>query len=375
MAGIYLHIPFCKQACYYCDFHFSTNSSYTDAMVAAMAKELKLQQHYLSEAEVNTIYFGGGTPSLLSKDQITLLLNEIYQHYPIGADPEITLEANPDDLSRDKLTQLKACGINRLSIGVQSFDDVQLAFMNRAHTAKEALQSINDARTLGFDNITIDLIYGIPNSSLNDWASNLAQAVALKVPHISAYCLTIEPGTVFGHRQQKKQLTPLQEDVTAEQFELLVKTLDENGYDHYEVSNFCLPGMHSRHNSNYWKFQKYLGVGPSAHSFDLSTRQFNIKNNHLYISKIDQDIIPCQVESLTDKDKANEYLLTSLRTSWGCDLHFLKDRFNIDLLKSQSEKLNDYLEKKLIVKSNNVIFLTTHGRLVADKIIEDFFIL
>lgn len=375
MAGIYLHIPFCKKACYYCDFHFSTNTSYIDAMVRAISRELKLQKNYLKGENINTIYFGGGTPSLLNKGQIDLLLSEIYAHFKVTGSPEITMEANPDDLTGDKVAMIKSCGINRLSIGIQSFDDRQLSFMNRVHTAREAIASIGLAKSSGIDNITIDLIYGLPGSSLESWKNNLEQALALEVPHVSAYCLTIEPGTVFGHRHKNNKLNPLAEDIVAQQFEAMVQVLSESGYVHYEVSNFCLPGMYSQHNSNYWKYKKYLGVGPGAHSFDLVSRQANIRNNHLYISAIEKSTIPCQVEKLTSKDKANEYLLTSLRTHWGCDLHFLKSRFKVDFARTHRTSIDKYKQKGLMTEKDGVIVLTTRGMLVADSIIQAFFIL
>ena len=348
---------------------------YIDTMVHAIALELKLQRNYLQREEINTIYFGGGTPSLLSGEQISLLLSEIYRHYNVNNTPEITFEANPDDLTYDKLALIKSCGINRLSIGIQSFDDRQLLFMNRAHTSREALASINLAKSLDLENITVDLIYGLPNSSLISWKNDLAQAIELKIPHISAYCLTIEPRTVFGHLHKKNKFYPLEDEIIANQFELLVEMLNESGYVHYEVSNFCLPGRYSQHNSNYWRFKKYLGVGPSAHSFDLISRQANIKNNHLYIANVNKGIVPCEVERLTNKDKANEYLLTSLRTHWGCDLHFLKTQFKIDLLETHSKTIDEYKGKGLITEKNGVIFLTTDGKLLADNIIQTFFIL
>lgn len=375
MAGIYVHIPFCKKACHYCDFHFSTNTGYINAMIEAIARELKLQKNYLQDEDINTIYFGGGTPSLLNKRQINLILSEIYTNYHVTDSPEITLEANPDDLTYDKMAAVKSCGINRLSIGVQSFDDKQLSFMNRAHTAREAIESIRTAKSSGLNNITIDLMYGLPNSTLDSWTSDLAQAMALMVPHISAYCLTIEPRTVFGHRHKNKKLNPPEENMVADQFELLVRTLNENGYLHYEISSFCLPDMYSQHNNNYWKFKKYLGVGPSAHSFDGNSRQANFANNHLYLSKINEGAIPCQVEKLTLKDKANEYLLTSLRTHWGCDLYFLKNQFKVNLSKTHAKTIDKYIDAGLIIEKNGVIYLTTRGKLVADNIIRDFFIL
>ena len=374
MAGIYVHIPFCIFSCYYCDFHFSTNMRYVDAMIQAIAMELKMQKDYLAGEQVQTIYFGGGTPSLLNKAQINLLLSEIYQHYNVCDSPEITIETNPDDLTYDKLALVKAIGFNRLSIGVQSFDDSQLSFMNRAHTASEALESIRLAKSVGLDDITIDLIYGIPNTNLESWRDNLAQAIELKIPHISAYCLTIEPGTVFGHRYRKNKLLPLDEDLIVSQFELLVKMLSENGYVHYEISNFCLPGRYSQHNSNYWKLQKYLGVGPSAHSFNLDSRQASISNNHSYIATIRKGKVPSQIEKLTDKDKANEYLLTGLRTHWGCNLHFLKREFQIDLQATHAATIDKYTGEGLIEQKNGVISLTTRGKILADSIIQDFFI-
>lgn len=283
MAGIYLHIPFCKQACYYCNFHFSTSLAQKDAMVQAILREIQLQQNYLDGLAVSSIYFGGGTPSILPEEDLQALLQALHQHFNITPDAEITLEANPDDLTAAKLAALKAAGINRLSIGVQSFHEEDLQWMNRAHNSQQATQCITLAQAAGFENITIDLIYGGPTLSDEGWAANVQQAIALKVPHLSCYALTVEAGTALDHFIKKKKMAAVDTDKAARHFEQLMQWMQAAGYEHYEISNFALPGWHSRHNSSYWQGKSYLGIGPSAHSFNGTSRQWNIANNTAYI--------------------------------------------------------------------------------------------
>jgi oxygen-independent coproporphyrinogen III oxidase len=373
MAGIYLHIPFCKQACYYCDFHFSTNLSAKNELIAAMRREITLQASYLNEP-VRTIYFGGGTPSLASDEELASLLNEIYSSFQVTGDAEITLEANPDDLTPEKLQHLKQIGINRLSVGIQSFDDPVLKFLNRAHDGPSGSRCIHDARAAGFDNISIDLIYAIPSQPLKQWVENVRTAINLRPEHISAYSLTIEEKTVFGRWAQKGKMQSPDEIESAEQLEMLIDLLESAGYEHYEISNFALPGYYSRHNSSYWRQQKYVGIGPSAHSFNGLTRQYNVANNYQYIKSIREGEVPSSIEILTRLDHINDYLLTTLRTSWGSDLNTLQVQFNYDLLNERKAYIQQLINGKLAVIEDGALKLTKQGRFVADKIASDLFV-
>lgn len=370
MAGLYFHIPFCKQACYYCDFHFSTDSTGLQPMVEAMITELDLQIDYLDGQIVNTLYFGGGTPSLLSGEEIEKLLHKGHSLFKI-ASPEVTLEANPDDLSSEMLNSLKSAGINRLSIGIQSFQNDILQYLNRAHDAGTARQCLEDTRVAGFNNVSIDLIYGIPGLSMDRWKQTLEEVLQFSPEHISTYALTIEERTVFGNWQKKGKLKAVDEETEAGQFEMLMDILSNAGYRHYEISNFCKPGFISQHNSSYWKRVPYLGIGPSAHSYNGSSRQYNIRNNALYVRSIQQETIPFEKEILSDINKINEYILTSLRTDWGCDLDFLHTSLKDDLLTRRRDYLNQIIAQGLISKEINILRLTRKGKLLADKIAGD----
>jgi oxygen-independent coproporphyrinogen III oxidase len=370
LAGIYIHIPFCKQACHYCDFHFSTNVSQVDRLVSCLNKEIEIQKDYLTES-VETIYFGGGTPSLLNKDHIMSIMAKINAVYDVRPDAEITLEANPDDLSEVKLLELKAAGINRLSIGVQSFDDEVLKFLNRAHDHNQAYESIELTRKVGFDNVTVDLIYGIPDRSHDLWENDLKKLISLNPDHISAYCLTIEPKTAFGNWLKKGKLKAVEDDYSAQQFDIMVEMLENAGYEQYEVSNFCKPTYHSKHNTAYWQQKSYLGIGPSAHSYNLVSRQYNVSNNQKYINALEEGKVPNDTEVLTKEDNINDYLLTTLRTKWGTNLNELKlmgysiDKRYIDkLILGENAKISD-----------NHLILTRKGRLLADQISADLFII
>jgi len=372
MAGLYIHIPFCKQACYYCDFHFSTSLDLQDALVNALCIELEMQKNYLGSEPLDTIYFGGGTPSLLAKHHFEKLVNAIHKNFP-AHEPEVTLEANPDDLSKENLVGLKDIGINRLSIGIQSFDDAILTFLHRAHSAVDAIRSLELARQAGFDNISIDLIYAIPGQDDHVWKKNIGKAIAIAPEHISAYSLTIEEKTVFGH-QRKKGIFPVEtEEAAANQMQILMDELGNAGFDQYEISNFSKPGFYSRHNSSYWQQKKYLGIGPSAHSYNGLTRQSNINNNPLYIQSITQGKIPCQLEVLTRANKINEYLFTTLRTSWGCNLNYLQAQLGYDLVKENHESLALLLKYEYISLKNDIMKLTQTGKFLADKIASDLF--
>ncbi|MBX2964781.1 MAG: radical SAM family heme chaperone HemW [Cyclobacteriaceae bacterium] len=374
MAGLYLHIPFCKQACYYCDFHFSTNREFRKEMVDSIIKEVQLQQNYLKGEPVNTIYFGGGTPSLLPAQEIGLLLNSIKSVYPVNPEAEITLEANPDDLHKDYVDAIRNEGINRLSIGIQSFHDDLLRFMNRAHDCTTALRAVDDARYGGFTNISIDLIYNIPGQDDARWKQDIEQALSLKPEHISCYSLTIEPQTVFGKWSVTGKLTPPSDDAAAHHLEILMNMLHHAGYEHYEISNFALPGFYSKHNSSYWKQENYLGVGPGAHSYNQKTRQYNVRNNHRYLKAIAQGSVPAETEILSEENKINEYILTTLRTQWGTNLAELKQKHGYDLINQNHVYIQGLIAQGLAVINNSVLTLTRKGKFLADKIASDLFI-
>lgn len=374
MPGLYLHIPFCKQACHYCDFHFSTNQSQKLEVSKAIARELDLQKGYLTNTHLDTVYFGGGTPSLLSRDEFGHLFSSIQRNFTLHPSAEVTLEANSDDLSDDKLIVLKEVGINRLSIGIQSFSDSVLKFLNRAHDSELAVSSMRIARAAGFANISADLIYAIPGQDATTWERNIRMTIDLEPEHISAYALTIEEKTAFGGWQKKGKLKPVDEDLAASDFETLVSLLTGAGYEHYEVSNFCKPGFHSRHNSSYWRQEHYLGVGPSAHSYNGVSRQFNIGNNALYQKAIGESRIPYELELLSSEDMINEFVFTSLRTGWGCDLAKLKQKFGYDLAHIRGDYIHQLIDQKLATQNQSVLQLTTKGFLLADKIAADLFI-
>ncbi|MBW8685852.1 radical SAM family heme chaperone HemW [Chitinophaga rhizophila] len=373
MAGIYLHIPFCKQACYYCNFHFSTSLAQQPAMVQQILREITLQRDYLSGAPVSSIYFGGGTPSMLPQTDIEILLQTLRDTFPVQPDAEITLEANPDDLSPEKLQALFAAGINRLSIGIQSFYEADLRWMNRAHNSQQALQCIINAKAAGFNNLTIDLIYGGPTLTDEAWASNVQQAIDLGVQHLSCYALTVEPGTALDQFIRKKKVAAVDTDKAARHFEQLMQWTAKAGYEHYEISNFALPGWHSRHNSSYWQGQPYLGLGPSAHSFNGHSRQWNIANNSLYIKSMQQDKVPFELEELTPVMMINEYIMTTLRTSQGCILPVVEERFGRQKRETLEQLSRQFISKGWMIRHNDTLILTPEGRLFADGIASDLF--
>lgn len=375
MAGLYIHIPFCAQACHYCDFHFSTNLATRTEIIKAIVLEIEIQHNYLQASTISTVYLGGGTPSLLTEIELKMIFDSIRKNFSVEPGAEITLEANPDDLTFEKLCMLKDVGINRLSIGIQSFDDRILKYLNRAHNSLAAQQCVADARRAGFNNISIDLIYAIDGQDDLLWMENIKQGMDLEPNHISSYSLTIENKTVFGKWSAMGKLNPVSDDRAATQFELLMETLERNGFEHYEISNFCKPGFRSQHNSNYWRQEKYLGVGPSAHSYNGESRQFNINNNNAYLKSMKTGKIPFESEVLTREDKVNEYLLTCLRTSWGCDLNKIKSDFDYDILHDQSLYLKNLVDKNLGAFDGAVLKLTKQGKLLADKISSDLFLL
>ncbi|UZH54141.1 radical SAM family heme chaperone HemW [Salinimicrobium tongyeongense] len=371
MAGIYVHIPFCKQACHYCDFHFSTSVKKKPEMVGAICKELLLRKQEIS-GDVETIYFGGGTPSLLSAEELQQIFQVIHSNFTVVGNAEITLEANPDDLSEEKLKMLAASSVNRLSIGVQSFFKEDLKLMNRAHNANEALESIRLSKHY-FDNISIDLIYGIPGMSNDRWQENLQIALDLNVPHISSYALTVEPKTALKSLIEKGKVAPVEEELAKEQYEIMINRLSAAGFDNYEFSNFEKPGFFSRNNTAYWFGKPYLGIGPSAHSFDGFQRKWNISNNTLYIKALQKGEIPAEVEELSVADRYNELVMTRLRTSWGISVDEVERSFG--------KKYKDYLlreaarliEDKLLDWSDNRLQVSKKGKFLSDGIAAELF--
>lgn len=376
MSAIYIHIPFCKQACYYCDFHFSTSTALKSQMVEAICREIVLQKDYLSEKQLKTIYFGGGTPSLLSEGELGQILDTIHHYFSVEESAEITVEANPDDLTKEKIHTLQKAGINRLSIGIQSFYEPHLKFMHRAHNAHEAEHCVKKAQDAGIINLSIDLIYAIPFENHTILYDDLAKAIALNVPHLSAYCLTIEPKTVLGKWQKTGKIPLIDEEFAAQQFEILIETLTRHGYEHYEISNFAKPNHYSRHNTNYWKTGSYLGIGASAHSYNGESRQYNAANNTLYIKAIAANTIPFEKEILSTTDHINEYLMTSLRTMWGCDALFLQKKYNYAIFedKQNLKKIMDYQANHLLLITDNQLILTAKGKLLADEIAGSLFV-
>ncbi|WP_341216067.1 radical SAM family heme chaperone HemW [uncultured Wocania sp.] len=353
MSAIYIHIPFCKQACFYCDFHFSTSLKKKDELIQALVKELELRKEELKNQSIETIYFGGGTPSLLSIDELQLLIDSVYKNYSVIENPEITLEANPDDLSNKRINELTNTQINRLSIGIQSFFEDDLKSMNRAHNANEAKTCLQEA-TKHFDNITIDLIYGIPNMSLEKWNENLEIAFRFGVNHISSYALTVEPKTALDSFIKKGTYPPIDENLALQHFNHLVEKTNEQGFVHYEISNFGKPNYFSKHNTSYWQGKPYIGIGPSAHSFSKTQRSWNVSNNSKYIQSIQNNKLPNTVETLSVKDQYNEYIMTGLRTIWGVSLYKVETDFGKEYLTHLNKTSEKFIEKKLLVIANEV---------------------
>lgn len=373
MAGIYLHIPFCKKACLYCNFHFSTSLQFKNELVEALLKEIKIRKDYAGKEKIDTIYLGGGTPSLLTPAELNAIFHALRHYFPVDAHAEITLEANPDDIDFHKLKRWQAAGINRLSIGVQSFFNEHLAWMNRAHTASQAVHSIKLAQEQGFHNITIDLIYGIPGLSDEQWEQNVEKATSLGIPHLSCYALTVEPKTALENMIRKHKVQAVNSEDQARQFHLLLSWMEEVRYEHYEISNFAAPGYRSRHNSSYWQGKTYLGIGPSAHSFDGRTRQWNIANNALYIKSLEQQTLPFEEEILTPDQQLNEYIMIGLRTIEGISLEKVEEMSGaaeVLRLQNQSKK---YISAGKMQTDHNRLYLTREGKLFADGIAADLF--
>lgn len=373
MAGIYIHIPYCRQRCYYCDFHSSTFLKNMPGFLDALKKEIELEKDYLSGERIHTIYFGGGTPSVLNAKEVDAIIQQISQYHEISPSAEITLECNPDDLNLEYIQQLAASKINRLSIGIQSFDDRQLKAMNRRHSAQQAITVVKDCQDVGFNNISIDLIYGLPGMSLKVWQQNIQKALDLKVQHISAYHLTFEKGTVFSHQLKKGNLKEIDEENSNLQFDRLIDLTGSAGFEHYEISNFALPGMYSQHNSNYWKQVKYLGLGPAAHSFDQTSRHWNVSHNNKYIVGIMAGKPNRETEHIDKTTRYNEYLMTSLRTVWGVDLEYLMHEFGEPHTIRFEKSFRKYIDQGKAIQEGNFCKLTRDGFFISDKIISDLF--
>jgi len=383
MSGIYIHIPFCKQACHYCDFHFSTSMKKKDEMVLALAKEIRIRKKEFENEVIETIYFGGGTPSILQISDLRFLIDEVYKNFTVAENPEITLEANPDDLSKERIIELSKSPINRLSIGIQSFFEEDLTMMNRAHNSAEAKKCLEEA-TKYFDNISIDLIYGIPDSSQNGkqakqmsnekWKQNIETALSFGIPHISSYALTVEPKTALHKLIQTGKIAQPKDEVAEEHFQILVEMLEKNGFIHYELSNFGKENYFSKNNSAYWLGKKYIGIGPSAHSYDGISRSWNISNNTIYLKSLEENKLPCETEILSKADRYNEYIMTGLRTIWGVSLDRIENEFGTTYLEYLTNQAQKFLEDNLLSIEENVLKATKKGKFLTDGMASDLFL-
>jgi oxygen-independent coproporphyrinogen III oxidase len=374
MAGIYIHIPFCRKACHYCDFHFSTQTNTMNDMVAAICRELDQQKTFLDKAIISTIYFGGGTPSLLPMKALQQIVTSIRSNFSITKDAEISFEVNPDDIHQLQLENWLAAGINRLSIGVQSFQQADLDWMNRAHTAQQSLQSIDWVSQAGFTNFSIDLIYGSVTLTNDQWKENLALVDAKNIPHLSAYALTVEPKTALAKQIQQDKIADVNPEKQAKHFTILSNWASKNGYTHYEISNLAKPGFYSKHNTNYWKGVPYLGIGPSAHSFNGKKRSWNISNNAMYIQGIKNDLPIYEEEVLTDVQRVNEYIMTALRTIEGINLDKIRSQLGEDSVNRILRSAQKAIHGKLISKEADILTLTEEGKFLADGIAADLFL-
>lgn len=374
MSGIYIHIPFCKQACHYCDFHFSTSMKKKEEMVQALVKEMQMRKSEFENETVETIYFGGGTPSVLSDEELAFLIDAVYANFKVAENPEITMEANPDDLSDERIVELAGSRINRLSIGIQSFFENDLKMMNRAHNAEEAKKSLETA-TRYFDNISIDLIYGIPGMTNEMWKQNIETALSFGIPHISSYALTVEPKTALKKLIQTGKVSEPKDEVAQEHFMILVEMLQQHGFIHYELSNFGKPDYFSKNNSAYWLGKKYIGIGPSAHSYDGISRSWNIANNPIYLKEIEVGKLPSEVEILTANDRYNEYIMTGLRTIWGVSLNRIQKEFGEEVLQYLQKQSEKFIADGLLAVEKNILKTTPKGKFLADGIASDLFLI
>jgi len=371
MAGIYLHIPFCKTRCIYCDFYSTTRSEIKDRYVSALCKELQIRKSYLGNEPVETIYFGGGTPSQLSRQDFEKIFSTIKKEFNLEQCNEITLEANPDDLSPEYIKELSPLPFNRISIGIQTFNEQTLRLLKRRHTAEQAIRAVKECRLAGFQNISIDLMYGLPGETAESWKADLEQAISLNVEHISAYHLIYEEGTPLYEMLLKHKVEEADEESSVDFFALMIKYLTQTGFQHYEISNFCMPDKYSRHNSSYWTGKKYLGCGPSAHSFDGSTRQWNVSSLDQYIDAIEKGIPVVEIEELSITTRYNDFVITSLRTMWGLSLNRLKEEFGIELKQYCLDNAKAYLDTGKLELRNNTLFLSKDGIFISDGIMSD----
>lgn len=374
MAGIYIHIPFCKKACHYCNFHFSTSLQKAPDVIKAIQKEIELRAGETQE-EIKTIYFGGGTPSLVDADAIASILEHLQRHFKINQAAEITLEANPDDITFSKANQWKKTGINRFSLGIQSFSDENLEWMNRAHNAKQSTEAIEIIRAAGFENMSIDLIYGTPGQSASSWINDIETAVKLKIPHLSCYALTVEDKTALQHLIEKGEKQEVNPDEQAERFIMLMNKLESAGYHHYEISNFAKPGLESKHNSAYWDGSTYIGLGPSAHSFDGKKRKWNVSNNMAYIQGIQNNSVVSEEEILTQKDRINEYCMTAIRRSEGIEKLKLQSLGGDEVLHAISEMIQQHVVSRKVIETDEGWRLSNEGKFFADGIASSLFFL
>lgn len=375
MAGLYLHIPFCRKACYYCNFHFSTSLAYKDRMLKSILREIELRKDFFDNNILDSIYFGGGTPSVLTVREIKQIIDLIKIHYRLKPDCEITFEVNPDDIIPTYLDGLLEQGVNRLSVGIQSFFQKDLEYMNRSHTADQSRLALEYIKKAGFRDFSLDLIYGGHTTSNEMWEQNVESALHFAPNHLSAYCMTIEPKTVFGSWNKKGKLEDINEEKANQQFEYLTRKLKEAGYIHYEISNFALPDHLALHNSNYWKGKPYLGIGPSAHSYLNEVRTWNIANNATYMDMLELEKLPLTEEKLSLSDRYNEHIMTRLRTIWGVDLNELKSSFGEIIYTETLSKTKDKEVKDFITIDNGVITLTQEGKIFADAVAAHFFMI
>ena len=380
MSGIYLHIPFCKQACHYCNFHFSTSLKYKDEFIQSLINEIAITPYFTSTSknnepvrQIDTIYFGGGTPSILNAVELELIFNALHKKFIISPTAEITLEANPDDINEEKLREWNPLGINRLSVGVQSFNEEELKWMNRAHSGADSLRCIEDILNNGYTNFSVDLIYGSPLLTNDELKRNVDRIIEKKIPHISCYALTIEPKTALDKMIRLHKAVPVDPERQADQFLLLMNWMRQAGYEHYEISNYALPGMRSRHNSSYWSGESYYGFGPSAHSFDKKSRRWNIANNAAYIKSLQDDNILFEEEILTLVQQLNEYTMTSLRTIEGLSLDKISTEFGNEFKEEIITRSRKYIAAGKLSAKHTSLILTTEGKLFADGIAADLF--
>lgn len=371
MAGLYIHIPFCKQRCTYCDFHTIIAPKQMPELVQSLIQEMHFRQNYLKNESLETIYFGGGTPSLLTPAMFKQIFSAIYELFTVAENAEITFEANPDDINLTYLKEISTLPFNRISMGVQSFDDVDLKLINRRHTANQAFEAVKIAQNSGFNNISIDLIYGLPNQTLASWQKQIEQAFNLDVQHISVYGLTFEKGTKLWRQRENAELEAVDDDVMNEMYDLLLKTMEEHDFEAYEISNFAKPGFRSRHNSAYWKLNPYLGIGPSAHSYDGDSRQWNVSSNTKYIRAIKDNKEYFEKEILTTNDNYNDYVMISLRTREGADLDFIERNYGVSYLNHCSQNAGKHVLNKLLIVDGNYLKFSKNGIQLSNIVISD----